>query len=68
MKRVAHQAACVKVWQALEDARQLVAGTRDAFLMPNPRDAFPGALTPDSICTQIAELRDFVFSQMGTLE
>ena len=68
MKRVEHQAACVKAWQALEDARQLVAGTREAFFMPNPRDAFPGAITPDSICRQIGELRDIVFSQMGTLE
>lgn len=64
-----HQAKKIEVWTKLEQARELVSSCRSAAFFPDRRDTEDaGGVTCDAISQQIAELRNWVYSQMGGME
>lgn len=64
------QGAYIKVWTALEEARNLVASCRSSTIFPSTGglldpDPPDNPNTCDKISRSIAELRDWVYTQMG---
>lgn len=58
----------IDVWQKLEQAYELVASCRSSSVFPNRSDMPAGFISCDNVSSSIAQIRDWVYSQMGEVK